>query len=175
MIGKIIKNISNLYIIKSDGTEYEAKARGKLKISDIKPAVGDDVEFETIHEKQAVINEILDRKSYLKRPKVSNISQIVFVIAPKMPRTNFVMLDKGLCFAEFLGLKQVIVINKMDLDEKEADRIFKVYTKAGYKVIKMVAEEGKGLDELKEILRLNTSVLSRKLWSTVSRLLQIKY
>lgn len=175
MIGKIIKNISNIYIIKSNGTEYEAIARGKFKISDITPVVGDNVEFEVVHENQAVVNEILERKSYLKRPRVSNVSQIVFVISPKMPSTNFVMLDKGLCFAEFLGLNKIIVINKTDLDEKEADRIFKVYTKAGYKVIKMMAEEGRGLGDLKEALKFNTSVLSRKFWCTVNLLLQIKY
>lgn len=37
--GKIIKNISNTYIINSNGKEYEAVARGKLKISEIKPVV----------------------------------------------------------------------------------------------------------------------------------------
>lgn len=37
--GKIIKNISNTYIIKVDNMEYEAMARGKLKLDEIKPAV----------------------------------------------------------------------------------------------------------------------------------------
>lgn len=37
--GKIIKNISNTYIVKSNGVEYEAVARGKLKMAEIKPVV----------------------------------------------------------------------------------------------------------------------------------------
>lgn len=122
-----------------------------------------------------VINKILERKNYLKRPKVSNISRILFVISPKMPSTNFVMLDKGLCLAEFLGITPIIVINKVDLDEKESDRILNLYTKSGYKVIKTKAEKGEGLDNLKEEIKGNVSVLSRKFWSSESLLLQIRF
>lgn len=133
------------------------------------------MEFEETDENQGVITEILERRSYLKRPKVSNISKIIFVIAPKMPAPNLIMLDKGLCLAKFLGIDAVIVINKTDLDEKEADRIFNIYKKAGYIVIKTKAEKGEGLDELKNELKENTSVLSRKLWCSESQLLQINF
>ena len=38
--GKIIKNISNIYIVKDEeGKEYEALARGKMKLNEIKPVV----------------------------------------------------------------------------------------------------------------------------------------
>lgn len=65
----------------------------------------------------------------MKRPKVSNISQIIFVISPKMPKPNLLMLDKWLVYAEFLKIKPIIVINKIDLDEKEAKRIYDIYMK----------------------------------------------
>lgn len=74
------------------------------------------------------------------------------------------MLDKGLCLAEFLGIDEVIVINKTDLDEKESDRIFNIYKNAGYRVIKTKAEIEEGLDKLKNELKKNISVLSRKFW-----------
>ena len=42
--GKIIKTISNIYIIKAENNvEYEAIARGKFKIIDIKPVCGDNI------------------------------------------------------------------------------------------------------------------------------------
>lgn len=66
----------------------------------------------------------------MKRPKVSNISQIIFVISSKMPKPNLLMLDKWLAYAEFLKIKPVIVINKIDLDKKEAEKIEEIYTKA---------------------------------------------
>lgn len=38
--GKIIKNISNTYELKGeDGKTYEANARGRLKLDEIKPVV----------------------------------------------------------------------------------------------------------------------------------------
>ena len=160
MTGKVIKNISNLYFINSGGNIFEATARGKFKNEDIKPVVGDNVEFEVTDDKMAVINQIHDRKNYIKRPKVSNISQIVFVISPKMPNTNFVILDKELCLAEFFGINSIIVINKIDLDESISNNISNMYMKTGYKVIKMNAKSGQGIDELVNSLKNNTSTLA---------------
>ena len=88
---------------------------------------GDNVEFD---ENQKVINKILERKSFIKRPKVSNISQIIFVISSKMPKSNLLMLDKWLAYAEFSKIKPIIVINKIDLDKKETEKIEEIYTKA---------------------------------------------
>lgn len=88
---------------------------------------GDSVEFD---ENQKVINKILERKSFMKRPKVSNISQIIFVISSKMPKPNLLMLDKWLAYAEFSKIKPMIVINKIDLDKKETEEIEEIYTKS---------------------------------------------
>lgn len=88
---------------------------------------GDNVEFD---EEQEVIINVLERNSFMKRPKVSNISQIIFVISSKMPKPNLLMLDKSLVYAEFLNIKPIIVINKVDLDKKEADNIEKIYKMA---------------------------------------------
>lgn len=65
----------------------------------------------------------------MKRPKVANISQIVFLISSKMPKPNLLMLDKWLAFAEFSKIKPVIVINKIDLNEEEAEKIYNLYTR----------------------------------------------
>lgn len=145
-------------------------ARGKMKLEEAKLAVGDDVEFEITEDNQAVITKILERKNFLKRPKVSNISQIIFVVSAKMPKTNFLNLDKLLAFAEFLGIKSVIVINKKDLDKVEAHKIASIYSKVGYRVIQTNAENGDGIEEIKKILKSNTSVLSRKFRSAESQL-----
>lgn len=77
-----------------------------------------------------------------------------------MPKVNLNILDKKLCFAEFLGINAVIVINKIDLDEEEAEKIKNIYETSGYKVIKTNAEKDVGIDKLKEELKNNTSVLA---------------
>lgn len=163
MQGLIIENISNLYKIKSGNNIYEAVARGKFKNENITPVVGDNVEIDITDEenKKAVIEKILDRKIYVKRPKIANITQMVFVLSSKDPKPDILMLDKQLAFAEFLGVKSIIVLNKTDLDnKKQFEEIKKDYEKIGYKVIETQAKEGIGVDELKEKLKGNINVFS---------------
>ena len=122
MQGFIIENISNLYQIKNENKVYEATARGKFKKDDITPVVGDFVQFEIVDEenKKAVITEIEERKVYIKRPKLANITQLIFVLSSKEPKPDLLMLDKQLAFAEFLNIKSVI-IEKIGIEElKEA-------------------------------------------------------
>jgi ribosome biogenesis GTPase len=161
MQGIIIENISNLYKVKSNGTTYEATARGKFKKDDITPVVGDRVDIEIIEnsEFKAVINEILPRNTYIKRPKISNITQIIFVVSTKNPKPDLLMLDKQLAYAEFLGINSAIILNKIDLDNTYLN-IKELYEKIGYKVILTNAKELQGIDEVKQILKNNVSVFS---------------
>ena len=90
MQGKIIGNISNKYKIETNQGEYEAYARGKLKKEEITPLVGDKVEIEITDEskKEAIIEKIEERKNELKRPKIANIDQIIFIISTKQPQPS---------------------------------------------------------------------------------------
>lgn len=163
MIGKIIENISNLYKVEANGEIYEATARGKFKNENQTPVVGDNVEIDiTDKEKHiAVIEKIIPRKVYIKRPKLANITQIVFVLSSKHPKPDLLMLDKQLAFAEFLGIKSVIVLNKIDLDQKEeVKKIKAIYEKIGYPVIETTAKEKKGIDTLIKILKNNINAFS---------------
>ena len=163
MQGIIVENIANLYKVKNDKKEiYEAYARGKFKKDEITPVVGDFVQFEITDKEnmKAVINEILERKVYIKRPKMANVTQLVLVVSSKDPKPDLLMLDKQLAFAEFLGVKSSIVLNKIDLDEeKEFKEIKEVYTEIGYKVIETQANK-KDIGELIEILKENINVLA---------------
>ena len=163
MQGLIIENISNLYRIKAENKIYEATPRGKLKKEDISPVVGDKVEISILdeNEKKAVIEEILPRKIYIKRPKMSNLDQIVLVISCKNPKPDLLLLDKQLAFAEFLKIKPIIVLNKADLDKKkEFEQIKEVYSKIGYTVIETEAKNSKGVHELKKMLKNNINAFS---------------
>jgi len=181
MQGIIIENIANLYkVMVSFGTGtnslslgtfgtglnatlFEATARGRFKKEEISPVVGDIVEVEITDQenKKAVINGILERKVYIKRPKMANITQLVFVVSSKDPKPDLLMLDKQLAFAEFLGIKVLIVLNKTDLDdEKNFKDIKKLYKKIGYTVIETDAKEQKGVKQLKEKLKNNINAFS---------------
>lgn len=142
---------------------YEATARGKFKKEDVTPVVGDWVEIEVIDEekKKAVIDSIWERKVYVKRPKLANITQIVFVVSSKDPKPDLLMLDKQLAFAEYLGIKSLIVLNKTDLDDKkEFKEIKEIYEKIGYPVIETEAKNQKGIERLKQKLKNNVNAFS---------------
>ena len=163
MHGIIIENISNLYRIKAENKIYEATARGKFKQNEITPVVGDNVEIKILDEenRKAVIEEIRERKVYIKRPKLANITQIIFVVSSKDPKPDLLMLDKQLAFAEFLKINSVIVLNKTDLDKKEEFKEIKqIYEKIGYKVIITDAKKKQGIEELKAEMKNNINAFS---------------
>ena len=163
MQGLIVENISNLYNVKSKDKIYESTARGKFKKDDIVPVVGNIVEISIIDEtnKKAVIEKIQPREVYIKRPRLSNITQIVFVVSSKDPKPDLLMLDKQLAFAEYIGVKAIIVLNKTDLDKKEEFKnINSTYSKIGYKVILTDAKNRKGIDDLRKELKNNINAFS---------------
>lgn len=125
--------------------------------------MGDKVEFEILDEenKKAVIEEIGERKVYIKRPKLANITQIIFVVSSKDPKPDLLMLDKQLAFAEFLKINSVIVLNKTDLDKKEEFKEIKqIYERIGYKVIITDAKKKQGIEELKTEMKNNINAFS---------------
>lgn len=170
MKGIIIENKSNLYKVASiekenEGIIYESKVRGKFKQEDISPVVGDYVEINILPKEegkeQAIIEKIMPRSVFIKRPKIANITQMALVLSSKNPKPDLIMLDKQLAFAEFIGVKAVIVLNKIDLDkDKQFEQIKFIYENIGYKVIKTMAKESKGIDEVKRILNNNVNVFS---------------
>ena len=161
MQGIIIGNVSNTYKIETTEKIYVAYARGKFKNRDIKPLVGDRVEIEVTDEEknEAIIEEILPRNNEIKRPKIANIDQIIFIISTKNPKPDLLMLDKQLAYAEKIHVEPVIVVNKCDLKEIYKS-IKELYSKVGYKVIVTSAKHNIGIDELKQVLRNKISVFS---------------
>ena len=162
MQGIIIENIANLYKVKADGITYDATARGKFKQEGVTPLVGDIVDFDILQDKneiEAVINEIKPRTTELKRPKVANITQIIFMISTKNPKPDLLMLDKQLAYAEYLRIKPIIIINKTDLADTYKD-IMEIYKKAGYTIIATNAKEGKGIEKIRDLLKDKISALS---------------
>ncbi len=161
MQGIIIGNISNTYKIKTDTHEYEAYARGKFKNEEITPLVGDRVEINITDEEKniAVIEKILPRKNEIKRPRMANIDQIIFIISTKNPKPDLLMLDKQLAYVEKLKIEPIIIINKIDLQDNYK-QIQELYTRIGYKTIVTSAKQLIGIDEVKQVLKNKISVFS---------------
>lgn len=163
MQGLIIENIANLYQVKTKQGIHEASARGKFKKEEISPVVGDIVTIEITDEikKKAVINEIMPRINYSKRPKLSNLTQLILVVASRDPKPDLLMLDKQLVYAEFLKVNPIIVLNKIDLDKNNQwKEIGEIYRSIGYTVIQTEAKNNKGIQEVREILKNHMTAFS---------------
>ena len=161
--GIIINCISNLYKVElENNTIYTCIPRGKLKQEGLIPVVGDYVEIEIDSEekKTGSIEKVLERKNYIKRPKMANLTQIILVLSTKMPKPDLLLLDKQLAFLEFLKIKAVICLNKIDLvKQEEIEEIEKIYSNIGYDVIKTEAKTGK-IEFIKEKLKGNITAFA---------------
>lgn len=161
--GLIISNISNTYEVENIEKQNIVKCipRGKFKKDDVTPVVGDKVVIDHQPDGTGVISEILQRSNYIKRPKMANITQMIFVISMKMPKPDLLLLDKQLVFAEYNNIKATICLNKIDLEDKDTiENIAEIYRKIGYKVIKTNAKTGEGIDEVCKCLKNNITAFS---------------
>lgn len=159
MKGKIIKGIGGFYYIKTDEGIIECKARGKFRHKSLKPMVGDNVEI-LIENGKGTIEKIEGRTSELIRPTVANVTQAFVVFAIKNPDLNFDLLNRFLVLCESNNIKAIVALNKIDLvNEEERKELKEKINAIGYEVLFINAKEGIGVDDLKERLEGNVTVL----------------
>ena len=164
MKGKIIKGIAGFYYVHDGHSKvYECKAKGIFRNRNIKPLVGDDVEFEVLDPEECTGNiiQILPRSSRLIRPAAANVDQAVIVFATKEPIPNFSLLDRFLIIMEQQGCPVRILFGKSDqADEAECDHLRRIYRDSGSSVSFVSTYTGEGLDAVRNMLRGKTSILA---------------
>jgi len=161
--GIIYKGIGGFYYVKSGNITFECRARGKFKIQNLTPLVGDRVLIQVTDAEtcKGVVEEILPRSSELVRPSVANVTQVIVVFSIKDPMPNAILLDKLLVAIEEQELKAVICFNKIDLDDTlDYEKYRVLYEKVGYRVIKTCSLTGEGLEDLFIQLKDHISVFS---------------
>lgn len=163
MLGQIFKIHSDFYYVDTLEGVYECKIREVLKKRKDKIFVGDFVELEQINEdsKQAFVTKVLPRKTFIPRPKVANINQVIIVSAIKEPDLDFEQLNRYLCFCEYYDLHPVLCFNKNDLEGEEEiiEKIKSVYEPLNYDILFTSALEGNGIEEFKKLLKDKITVL----------------
>lgn len=163
MIGRVIKIFSDFYYVETDEGLVEAKLRTVLKKQKADVYTGDYVKLEQFDKNsmQAFISEISNRKNLITRPKVANVSQAVVVSALKEPDLNYEQLDRYIAHCEYHNIRPVLCFNKEDIEETEnlKKQITDIYAGLGYDIIFTSALKRTGLEELKPVLKWNTSIL----------------
>ena len=159
-VGRITRIIGGFYYINDhEGRTITGVPRGKLRADGL--VVGDVVEFQLIPPDQGVIEGIHRRRNFLKRPLVSNITQVGLVFAHKNPDYNYLLIDRFLVMLEAYNLPTVIIFNKTDLvDEKTAEGNAEPYRKIGYAVLCTSTKSLVGKDSLLTSLRGETTTLA---------------
>jgi len=91
----------------------------------------------------------------------ANITQLFICLAVK-PEPNLFLLDQYLLVAEQQNIEAIIVLNKIDLleDCEDAFGLIGIYTKLGYRIVRISAKFGEGMKELQALFDHNASVLS---------------
>jgi ribosome biogenesis GTPase len=145
-------------------------------------SVGDEVRYIKAEEGKGLIVELLPRRNKLTRrsavPKplghgahpfeqviVTNVDQVVAVIAAAQPAPKWNLLDRYLVSAEAGEIETLICITKLDLvrgQEDELKAALKEYQDIGYAHVMTSAVTGEGIDQLRHAFVGRTSVFVGK-------------
>ena len=154
MEGLIIKNISDLYVVKSNDKIYNCKAKGLFRKEGITPTVGDKVIFD---KEKMIITNILTRKNILVRPPISNVDQAIIVMSVVNPTFSTNLVDKFINIIEYNNIKPILCLTKLDLleDKTAINKYIDYYKSIGYEVILNTE-----IDKIKEILKNKITVIT---------------
>jgi len=148
--GVVVKAYSGYYYVQTGGKVAMCTLRGRFKKERFSLLVGDEVQFSGVGDGKGVVEEILPRRSLLKRPMVANVDQVVLTFAVVNPDINLLLVDKFLVLAESSQLDVIICLNKIDLtDTTLLESMVDLYRSIGYSVILSSSKAGLGVEELR--------------------------
>lgn len=154
--GRVRKAYNSFFYVDTGAEELvSCKLRGRFKKSRKECCVvpGDCVRIELLPDKTGVIEEVLPRETLLRRPAVANVTQVVLTFAAAQPDLHLLLVNRFLVLAEWSCIPKVrICINKIDLARENADTLLADYERIGYSVLHTSAQEGVGVDALREAL-----------------------
>lgn len=179
MQGTVVKSSGSVYGVRAvDGTLVDCRVKGSFRLKGIRStnpvAVGDHVVFDVRSDGTAYIVEILERKNYIVR-KASNLSKQSHILAANLdlcflivtishPATATTFIDRFLAAAEAYRVPVVLVFNKSDIyneaETEELEYLTALYRSIGYRCLHTSATEGKGIEELKEMMSGKVSLLA---------------
>ncbi len=179
MHGLVIRNTGSWYtVLADDKTTWECKVKGNFRLKGIRStnpvAIGDRVEFNPLDGQTALITGIDDRKNYVIRKSANlskqshilaaNVDQCFLFVTLRQPETSTIFIDRFLASAEAYRIPVILIFNKIDLlNDEDKDLLaglIHLYTTVGYACRSVSAQTGDGVEELRELLKGNVTLLS---------------
>ena len=171
----VVRATGSWYDVLHDGETVRCRIRGRLRLKGVRSTnpvvVGDEVACEADEGGDYVIADILPRRNYVIR-RASNLSKESHIIAANVdqallmaslrsPETPTEFVDRFLVTCEAYKVPVTILLSKLDLQEAEAVAEFRaVYEGAGYRVLEVSVREGRGVEEVRELLAGRTTLVS---------------
>lgn len=147
--GRIVRSLSGFYEVQTPAGVVTCRGRGSLRRGGDSPLTGDMVEI-TVEGGKGMVERILPRKNSFVRPAVANVDALVVFAANVNPVTEPFLIDRVAAIAGDQGVEVYILINKCDLDP--AVDLERIYTRAGFPVIRASAQTGEGVAQLRSLL-----------------------
>ena len=148
--GRIQKALSGFYYVDTGTEILTCRARGKFRREGISPLVGDRVSVRELGDGEGFVEAILPRRNAFIRPAVANIDQLVIIGSGAIPKTDPFLIDRVASIAALKQCDVIVLLNKCDLDN--ADQLYDIYCAAGFPTLRVSAETGEGLEELKDLI-----------------------
>ena len=171
----VVRATGSWYDVLHDGETVRCRIRGRLRLKGVRSTnpvvVGDEVACEADEGGDYVIADILPRRNYVIR-RASNLSKESHIIAANVdqallmaslrsPETPTEFVDRFLVTCEAYKVPVTILLSKLDLQDAEAIAEFRaVYEGAGYRVLEVSVREGRGVEEVRELLAGRTTLVS---------------
>ena len=171
----VVRATGSWYDALHDGETVRCRIRGRLRLKGVRSTnpvvVGDEVACEADEGGDYVITDILPRRNYVIR-RASNLSKESHIIAANVdqallmaslrsPETPTEFVDRFLVTCEAYKVPVTILLSKLDLQDAEAVAEFRaVYEGAGYRVLEVSVREGRGVEEVRELLAGRTTLVS---------------
>ena len=148
--GRIQKALSGFYYVDTGTEILTCRARGKFRREGISPLVGDRVSVRELGDGEGFVEAILPRRNAFIRPAVANIDHLVIIGSGAIPKTDPFLIDRVASIAALKQCDVIVLLNKCDLDN--ADQLYDIYCAAGFPTLRVSAETGEGLEELKDLI-----------------------
>lgn len=166
-------------VLTEEGQRVECRIKGKFRIKGIKTtnpvAVGDWVRIEMEPEQDSgIITHLEPRKNYIIRKSINlskqtqiigaNLDQALLVVTLASPPTSLGFIDRFLVTAEAYSIPAILIFNKLDLFSAEGLEILQVYKDIyqgiGYDCYEVSAQEGTNIEQVRELLKDKTTLVS---------------